>query len=122
MLFGFSSENYCRIRTAIKLHKNITNENDSNSKMKCRKHGLWVMRSSTVRKTTQELTFESARVIHTNIPYNTMLIYKLNRHLTKQARNSGWAESAAAGFTGECLRSLQAQPMSAMKFYDRPGR
>lgn len=75
-----------------------------------------------MRKTTQELTLESARFIHTNIPNNSMLIYKLNRDHTKQAGNSGWAESAAAGFTGECLRSLQAQPMSAMKFYERPGR
>lgn len=37
-------EYYCRILTAIKLHnKNKTNKNYTNSKMKCRKHGLWVM-------------------------------------------------------------------------------
>lgn len=55
-----------------------------------------------MRKTTQDLTFKSARFIHRNIPYNTMLIYKLNRQLTKQAGNSGWVGSATVGLTGEC--------------------
>lgn len=53
--------------------------------------------ASAVRMSTQDLSFEHGRFIHTNRPYNVMLIYKLSGHLTKRGA-SCWGRNAAAGF------------------------
>lgn len=51
-----------------------------------REHGLWAVRYKTIRMPTEDLSFKYVWFIHTNIPYDIMLAYKSNSHLTKWGR------------------------------------
>lgn len=60
-------------------------------------HGLQFVRHSAIRTPAEDLSFDYAPFVHTNVPYYTMLILKLNRRLTKGG-TVVWADMRLGNF------------------------